>query len=101
MSNNTAAVEKEIAQEKAETLGLAGRLLEAALAELREFDAPGGAAAAGPEGKVRDDLVARAAYRAQNVLIQRESHGLRDPSFVFKFYSVPRDVVMRIGVRAS
>jgi hypothetical protein len=93
----TEAIEHEIAQEKAESLGLAGRLLEAALAELRDYDASGRAQSDGPE--IREGLIARAAYRVQNVIIQRESQGLRDPNYLFRFYSVPREIVVRIGAR--
>jgi hypothetical protein len=92
----TAAVEKEIAQEKAESLTLAARLLESALAALREHDA---APTPDPAGAARDRLIAQAAHRAQNLIIQRESLGLRDATYVLKFYSVPREVVARIGVR--
>ena len=38
-TEGTAAVEKEIAQEKADSLTLAARRLEAALGELRDYDA--------------------------------------------------------------
>jgi hypothetical protein len=96
-TTGTAAIDQEIAQEKAEALGLAGRLLVAALGELRDYDASG-RAQYDPSGAIREGLVARAAYRAQNVIIQRESHGLRDAHYVLGFYSVPREIVMRIGV---
>jgi hypothetical protein len=95
----TEAIEREIAQEKAESLGLAGRLLEAALAELRDYDASGRAQSDGGPA-IRDGLVTRAAYRVQNVIIQRESQGLRDPNYVFRFYGVPREIVVRIGARS-
>ena len=94
----TEAVEREIAQEKAEALGLAGKMLETALAELRAHDA-NACAKSDPTGAAREKLLANAAYRLQNVVIQRESQGLRDPHFVFKFYSVPREIVARMGAR--
>jgi hypothetical protein len=93
----TEAIEHEIAEVKAESLGLAGRLLEAALAELRDYDASGRAQSDGPA--IREGLLARGAYRVQNVIIQRESQGLRDPNYVFRFYSVPREIIVRIGAR--
>jgi hypothetical protein len=95
-TKGTAAVEQEIARERAEALGLAAKLLEDALRELQNYDALAGVQ---PSAAHRDRLVARAAYRAQNVVIQRESLGLRDPREVFKLYSVPREVVVRIGAR--
>jgi hypothetical protein len=97
-TTGTAAIDQEIAQEKAEALGLAGRLLEAALGELRDYDARG-RARSDPGGAIRESLVARAAERVQNVIIQRESQGLRDPQYVLKFYSVPREIAARMGVR--
>jgi hypothetical protein len=95
---STAAIDQEIAQEKAESLGLAGRLLETALADLRSHDTSPGAPP-DTRGEIREGLVARAAYRLQNVIVQRESQGLRDPQYVFQFYGVPREVVLRLGVR--
>lgn len=98
-TKGTDAIDHEIAQEKAESLGLAGRRLETALRELRDYDA---STASQPDatGAIRNRLVARAADRLLAVIIQRESHGLRDPDYVVKFYSVPREIVARLGARA-
>jgi hypothetical protein len=103
-TRGTEAFDQEIAQEKAASLGLAGRRLEAALAALRDHDARAGTAAhagarSDPTAAIRDDLVAQAAYRAQNVIVQRESLGLRDHHSVFRLYAVPREVIARIGAR--
>ncbi len=99
-TKGTEAIDQEIAQEKAESLGLAGRRFETALRDLRDYDASapkdGDAHAA-----TREALVARAADRLLAVIVQRESHGLRDPSYVFKFYSVPKEIVARLGARAD
>jgi hypothetical protein len=97
-TTGTEAIDEEIAREKAESLGLAARLLETALRDLREHDAHAGKRS-DPSGTIRNGLVARAAYRVQNVIIQREALGLRDPRDVFVFYSVPPEIVARIGVR--
>jgi hypothetical protein len=96
----TAAIDQEIAREKAEALGRAAKLLEDALRALRDHEALA-AVQSSSAGTRRERLVAEAAYRAQNVVIQRESLGLRDPREVFEFYSVPREVVVRIGARES
>src|SRR6188768_2793943 len=98
-TKGTEAIDHEIAQEKAESLGLAGQRLEAALRELRDYDA---STTSQPDatGAARNRLVARAADRLLAVIIQRESHGLRDPDYVVKFYSVPREIVARLGARA-
>lgn len=95
-TKGTEAIDQEIAQEKAESLGLAGQRLETALRELRDYD---GSTTSQP-GAIRNRLVARAADRLLAVIIQRESHGLRDPDYVVKFYSVPREIVARLGARA-
>ena len=98
-TKGTEAIDQEIAQEKAESLGLAGQRLETALRELRDYD---GSTTSQPDatGAIRNRLVARAADRLLAVIIQRESHGLRDPDYVVKFYSVPREIVARLGARA-
>jgi len=98
-TKGTEAIDQEIAQEKAESLGLAGQRLETALRELRDYD---GCTTSQPDatGAIRNRLVARAADRLLAVIIQRESHGLRDPDYVVKFYSVPREIVARLGARA-
>ena len=94
------AVDKEIAKEKAEALGRTGKRLEDALQALREFDARG----AGPgydDPRRRAALVADAVERVTSMLVQREAQGLRDPKYVFKFYSVPDEVVKRLGIRTA
>ena len=102
------AVDHEIAKEKAEALGLTGKRLEDALRELRELDArraaPPQLADADTDAEAarrRAELVAKAAERLTSLLVQREAQGLRDQQYVFKFYSVPAEVVARLGVRAS
>ena len=85
---------KEIAQEKAQALALTARSLESALHALREHDARGGGTAK------RAKLVAYAAERVLHYIVQREAQGLRDPRYVFDFYSVPTEVIARLGARA-
>src|ERR1044072_7396041 len=92
------AVAQEIAKEKAEALGLAGKRLEEALQALRELDArraDASRAAEPNDARQRAKLVAHAADRVTSMLVQREAQGLRDPGYVFKFYSVPDEVVAR------
>ena len=92
------AVATEIAKEKSEALGLAGKKLEDALRALRELDARGGAATERGAAE-RSALVARAAERVTSFLVQREAYGFADPSFVFAHYGVPDEVVARLGIR--
>jgi hypothetical protein len=99
MNRNTVhSIEREIAQEKAESLGLSGKTLEDALRALREFDERG---EADPDGRRRAALVARAADRVTNYLVQREAHGLRDSDYVFRFFRVPCEIIARLGVHAA
>jgi hypothetical protein len=90
------ATAEEIAKEKAEALGLAGKALEAALRDLLDYDAQRQPSRDDPR---RAALVARAADRTLSFIVQREAHGFRDPAFVLDFFCVPREVVARIGIR--
>src|SRR3954465_4221826 len=98
------AVDKEIAKDKAEALGLAGKRLEQALHALRELDARHAEAARAPapeEARRGAELVAHAVERVTSMLVQREAQGLRDAGYVFKFYAVPSEVVARLGIRTA
>ncbi|HEX2217045.1 MAG TPA: DUF6665 family protein [Xanthobacteraceae bacterium] len=99
--NPHAALEHEIAQEKAATLGRLGRRLEAALAALSEFDT----ARAGSTGnltvedrQIRHALVADAGVALWHFVVQREALGLRDSARVLRDYRVPDEVRDRMGV---
>jgi hypothetical protein len=87
---------KEVAQEMAQALALTARSLESALHALREHDARGAGAFADAK---RTKLLAHAADRVLHYLVQREAQGLRDPRYVFDFYSVPTEVIARLGSR--
>ena len=87
-----AAVAEEVAKEKADALGIAGKALEVALRQLRSFDAGENSA-----GRTRAELVERAAERALRLIVQREACGLRDSKYVLEFYDVPADVAARLG----
>ena len=88
---------KEVAQEKAQALALTARSLESALRALREHDAR---VAPQVGDAKRATLVANAAERVLHYIVQREAQGLRDPRYVFDFYSVPTEVISRLGARA-
>ncbi len=88
---------KEVAQEKAQALAHTARALESALTALRDHDARGGHNVGDAK---RAKLVAHAAERVLHYLVQREAQGLRDPRYVFDFYSVPTEVITRLGARA-
>ena len=96
-TNPAAALDYEIAQEKASTLGRLGRALEAALAALQTFDAE--LIEPNPESrKERRALVAQAGYALWLFVVQREALGLRDSRQVMRDYRVPPDVQNRMGL---
>ena len=94
--NPAAALDYEIAQEKAATLGRLGRALEAALAALREFDAAAPEPSADAR-KERRSLVAQAGHALWLFVVQREALGLRDTRQLMRDYRVPADVQHRMG----
>jgi hypothetical protein len=91
-------VAEEISKERAESLGVTGRTLAAALEALAEYDARKPHDRAAPE---RERLLARAVEATTHFIVQREACGLRDPNYVFDFYCVPREIIVRIGARPS
>ena len=96
-TDNATALDYEIAQEKAATLGRLGRALEAALAALREFDAE----AREPSAETREQrraLVGQAGHALWLFVVQRESLGLRDARQLMRDYRVPAEVQARMGV---
>ncbi len=94
----SAALDYELAQERAAAFGRLGRALEAALTALRAFDearASSGAREVG--GTERDALVADAGIALWNFVVQREASGLRDARTVMRDYRVPAEVQARMG----
>ena len=89
----------EIVQEQAAALGRLGRSREAALADLREFDATHPCSEASPEERqTRRTLVAAAGHALWMFVVQRESCGLRDSRTVMRDYKVPAEVQEQMGV---
>jgi hypothetical protein len=95
----------EILQEQASALGRLGRGLEAALEDLRAFDAahprPNAASeseAPPAERAARSALVSAAGQALWMFVVQRESCGLRDSRTVMRDYKVPAEVQERMGV---
>jgi Family of unknown function (DUF6665) len=94
--NPAAALDYEIAQEKASALGRLGRALEAALAALRDFDAQERATSAEAR-HARRTLVADAGHALWLFVVQREALGLRDTRQLMRDYRVPAEVQHRMG----
>ncbi|MCC7347652.1 MAG: hypothetical protein IT538_09675 [Variibacter sp.] len=95
-----AALDYEIAQEKASTLGRMGRRLEERLAALTAFDADRHAVAphSPQDAEARRQLVAEAGQALWHFVIQREALGLRDSARVLRDYNVPDEVRNRMGM---
>jgi hypothetical protein len=92
------ALDYEIAQEKASTLGRLGRRLEEAIVALQKFDARAAAPATIPEERAtRRALVAEAGLALWHFVVQREALGLRDAAHVLRDYRVPNEVRDRMG----
>jgi hypothetical protein len=96
--NPTAALDYEIAQERASALGRLGRRLEAALAALAAFDATPNDDPPRVRRERRAALVAEAGEVLWTFIVQREACGLRDSTRAMRDYGVPGEVWARMGV---
>ena len=92
-----AALDYEVAQEKAATLGRLGRGLEAALAELHDHNTQAQETSAEQKQKHRA-LVAQAGHALWMFVVQREALGLRDSRQLMRDYGVPPEVQGRMGM---
>ena len=79
--------EREIAREKALSLGLVGRKVE--LSALKECNG----------AQDREEAVEQAAVAVYAFLVQRELCGLQDRRQVVEDYGIPREVIARLGAR--
>jgi hypothetical protein len=98
--NPSAALDYEIAQEIAATLGRLGRKLEHALGALTAFDAADKTTFAPDTDRraARRSLVADARKALWNFVVQRETCGLRDARQVMIDYRVPPEVQQAVAV---
>jgi Family of unknown function (DUF6665) len=98
--NPLAALEFEVLSEKATTLGRAGRKLEAALAELRAFDAgqAGVAERSLEDRQRRAELIALASEALWYLMVQRDACRLHNSAAILKDYGVPREVANLAGL---
>jgi hypothetical protein len=94
------ALDYEIAQETAGTLGRLGRALERALRILSEFDIawPSGTTMTVQARDERQKLVGEASRALWHFVVQREACGLRDGRQVLRDYAVPPEVRDRMGM---
>lgn len=82
------AVNHEIAEEQAASLGRMGRKAEAALAALKAH-----------EGEDRAAVLKAASDAVWCYFVQREVMGLRDRAQIVADYQIPREVLARLGAR--
>ena len=92
MGKGLESVEKEIAGEKAASLGRSGRKLRTALDKLRRFDEGAGVPRRSREAASRERLVAVAGEALWSYVVQREAIGLIDADYIRREYAVPPDV---------
>jgi hypothetical protein len=90
-----AALEYEIAEERASALGRLGRRLEAALAALARCSPK-----TGSDRTIRAGLVAEARYALWLFIVQREACGLNDSTQVMQTYGVPSEIFAQMGPTA-
>ncbi|HZZ34003.1 MAG TPA: DUF6665 family protein [Phenylobacterium sp.] len=83
-----AAFNYEVAEEQAAALGRMGRKAEAALAALRNH-----------QGEGRAEALKKAADAVWCFIVQREVMGLRDRAQIVADYQIPREVMVRLGIR--
>jgi hypothetical protein len=89
-----AALEYEIAEERASALGRLGRRLEAALAALAAYEPRN-------TSEIRDGLAREAGYALRLFVVQREACGLNDSTHVMQTYAVPNEVYAQMGPSAT
>ena len=92
------ALQHEVLQEKASTLGRLTQAFESALAELRRFEAETGASRSEDQDSRREALLDAAADALWIFVVQREACGLRNTEAVLRDYGVPTAVRLRMGV---
>lgn len=83
-----AALRAELVSEQAASLGRVGRKAEAALAALKAH-----------EGEGRAEALKAAADAVWCFFVQREVLGLRDRAQIVAEYQIPREVLVRLGIR--
>jgi hypothetical protein len=91
-------VQREIAEEKAGTLGRTGQRLQEALDRFREHEQRDHGNAHNSQAR-RERLLSDLAERVESLLVQREACGLRDARYILAFYGVPQEAVARVGAR--
>ncbi|RJF86157.1 hypothetical protein D3876_17015 [Sphingomonas cavernae] len=85
------ALEAEVLNEKVESLARAGRQVERALAVLRGFDGERGSAA-------HEALLDAAAAKVWGFIVQRELCGFRNSAMIVEDFTIPREVMARLGI---
>ena len=90
------ALAKEIAEEKAQGLGRAERLM---LTALEQFRSAAEQPPASAQERAVDDLLWQLTAAVTSFVIQREACGLTDTHRLLKVYGIPAEIVVRLGAR--
>lgn len=92
LASAASVLEHELLAEKAAALGRSAARVEASLERLRAHDLAG-------DGVDRGALLLDAADAVWCFFVQRELCGLKDQAAVIAQYSIPREVLARLGAR--
>uniref|UniRef100_A0A7C1SX67 Uncharacterized protein n=1 Tax=Agrobacterium albertimagni TaxID=147266 RepID=A0A7C1SX67_9HYPH len=90
LGDSVTPLDLELAGEKADALGRAGRKAEEALQKL--------AGARGVDNAPIDALLHAAADAVFGLMVQRELCGLRNQGDMIRRYAIPADVMSRVGI---
>ena len=92
------ALQHEVMEEKAATLGRLTQTFERAFAALRAFEAASGADVEQRRAAERQALIEKAAEALRHLVVQREACGLRNTEAMLREYGVAPAVRLRMGV---
>ena len=88
---------QELAEERAQGLGRAERIMLDALEQYRSAETQAPSDARGPHGL--EERLWQLTAAVASFVIQREACGLTDTDRVLRLYGIPADVVARLGAR--
>lgn len=94
------ALQHEVMQEKASTLGRLTQAFEKALAAFMDFETTSASSDDPGASAERERLLAEAGEALWWFVIQREACGLRNTEMVLREYKVPAAIRLRMGVSA-
>jgi hypothetical protein len=91
-------VQQDVAEEKAGALGRSGRRLEQALERFRNYERARRCGEPRADAE-RETLLWDLVERVEAFVVHREACGLRDSRDVLKYFGVPREALVKVGIR--